>query len=52
MNSRDDILAEINMIKVLTWKLWEESHGSIQKSDWSELKKEVIKEMRKNEKSV
>ena len=45
-NKREDILAEINMIKVLTWKLWEESHGSIQKSDWNELKKEVIKEMR------
>jgi len=46
MNSREDILAEINMIKVLVWKLWEDSHGSIQKNDWSELKKEVIKEMR------
>ena len=46
MNSREDILAEINMIKVLTWKLWEASHGSIQKSHRSELKKEVIKEMR------
>jgi len=46
MNKREDILAEINMIKVLVWKLWEESHGSIQKNDWNELKKEVIKEMR------
>ena len=46
MNNRDDILAEVNMLKVLVWKLWEESHGSIKTKDWYELKKEVIKEMR------
>ncbi len=46
-NSREDILAEINMIKVLVWKLWEESHGSIEKTDWNQMKKEIIKEMRK-----
>ena len=47
MNSREDILAEINMLKVLVWKLWEESHGGIEKSDWNELKKEIIESMRK-----
>tara|TARA_R100001530_G_C4251889_1_gene138063 strand:+ start:128 stop:313 length:186 start_codon:yes stop_codon:yes gene_type:complete len=46
-NNREDILAEINMIKVLVWKLWEESHGSIEKTEWSKMKEEVIKEMRK-----
>ena len=46
MNNREDILAEINMLKVLVWSLWEESHGSIKKNDWNELKKEVIREMR------
>ena len=46
-NSREDILAEINMIKVLVWKLWEESYGSIEKTDWNQMKKEIIKEMRK-----
>ena len=47
MNSREDILAEINMIKVLVFKLWEESHGSIEKKDWKDLKEEIIKTMRK-----
>ena len=50
MNSREDILAEINMMKVLLWKLWEEAHGSIEKNDWEELKKEVLKKMKNNEK--
>ena len=47
MNNREDILAEINMIKVLVWKLWEETHGSIEKNEWDDLKKSVIEEMRK-----
>ena len=47
MNNREDILAEINMIKVLVWKLWEEAHGSIEKNEWDDLKKSVIEEMRK-----
>ena len=47
MNNREDILAEINMMKVLLWELWEESHGKIDKKEWNQLKKEIIKEMRK-----
>ena len=47
MNKREDILAEINMLRVLVWKLWEESHGSIEKNDWNQMKKEIIQEMRK-----
>ena len=45
-NSREDVLAEINILKVLVWRLWEESHGKIDKKDWTELKQEVIKVMR------
>ena len=44
--SREDILAEINMLKVLVWQLWEESHGSINRREWNDLKEEIIKEMR------
>jgi hypothetical protein len=50
MNSREDILAEINMLRALVFKLWEESHGSIEKQSWEEMKEEVIKEMRKKKK--
>ena len=47
MNKREDVLAEINMLKVLVFQLWEESHESIEKKDWNQLKEEIIKEMRK-----
>ena len=47
MNKREDILAEINAIKIVVFKLWEESHKSIEKKDWNQLKEEIIKEMRK-----
>ena len=50
MNSREDILAEINMLRALVFKLWEEAHGSIEKQSWEEMKKEVINKMRNNEK--
>tara|TARA_R110000824_G_scaffold256095_3_gene445027 strand:+ start:75 stop:224 length:150 start_codon:yes stop_codon:yes gene_type:complete len=46
VNSREDILAEINMLKVLVWSLWEEAHGGIKQKDWEEMKDEVIKKMR------
>ena len=49
MNKREDLVAEINMLKVLVWKLWEERHGSIEKNDWKELKREIIKKMRNND---
>ena len=47
MNSREEILAEINMLKILVWRLWEEAHGSIESKDWDKLKDKVIKTMRK-----
>ena len=47
MNSREDVLAEINMLKILVWNLWEEAHGKIDKAEWKQLKEEVVKEMRK-----
>jgi hypothetical protein len=50
MNSREDILAEINMLRALVFKLWEEAHGSIEKQSWEEMKEEVINKMRNNEK--
>tara|TARA_R100001594_G_scaffold44620_2_gene77083 strand:- start:1733 stop:1885 length:153 start_codon:yes stop_codon:yes gene_type:complete len=50
MNNREDILAEINMMKVLLWELWEDSHGKIDKKDWNDLRKEIVKKMRNNEK--
>ena len=44
--SREDILAEANVLKVLVWKLWEDSQGSISNEDWNELKEYILKIMR------
>ena len=44
--SREDILAEVNVLKVLVWKLWEDSQGSISNEDWNELKEYILKIMR------
>ena len=46
MNKREDILAELNMLKVLVWELWEQSYGKIDRKEWRDLKKEMIKKMR------
>ena len=51
MNNREDILAEINMLKVLVWKLWEDRYDDVDRKDWEQMKKEVIKKMRKSETS-
>ena len=51
MNSREDILAEINMLKVLVWKLWEDRFDDIDSKEWDKMKKAVIKKMRKSETS-
>ena len=50
MNSREDILAEINMLKVLVWKLWEDRFDDIDNKEWNKMKKEVKKKMKKSEK--
>ena len=50
LNSREDILAEINMLKVLVWKLWEDRFDDIDNKEWDKMKKEVIKKMRKENK--
>ena len=46
MNSREDVLAEINALKILVWKLWKDKHGSITEKDWNDLKNDVIKKMK------
>ena len=44
MNSREDILAEINMLKIMVSTLWETHYGKI---DEKEFKEEIIKKMKK-----
>ena len=44
--SREDILAEINILKVLVWKLWEDSQGNINNEDWNKLKQYILNIMR------
>ena len=47
LNKREDILAEINLLKTIVLRLWEESHEKLSIEDWRDMKKEMIKKMRK-----
>ena len=49
MNSREEILVEINAMKTTLWWIYKEVSGrSIKPSDWEELKKVILKDrMRK-----
>ena len=48
MNTREEILAEINMLKVMVSKLWEDKHGKISKTEWEKFRKNTIKKMKNN----
>ena len=48
MNSREDILAEINMLKIMVCNLWEAHYGEIDKQEFEEFKNIVIKKMKNN----
>lgn len=49
-NKREDILAEINMLKILVWKLYGDMYGNIDNDDWNLLKEKVIKLMNDDKK--
>ena len=48
MNSREDILAEINMLKIMVSTLWETHYGKIDEKEFKEFKEKVIKKMKNN----
>ena len=48
MNSREDILSEIIMLRIMLNKLWEEVYLKIDKEQWNDFRKEVVKKMRNN----
>ena len=48
MNSREDILAEINILKIMVSTLWETHYGKINEKEFKEFKKKVIEKMKNN----
>ena len=48
MNSREDVLAEINMLKVMVCDLWEMHHGKIDKQEFDDFRENIIKKMKNN----
>ena len=48
INSREQILAEINMLKVMVCNLWEAHYGKINKQEFKEFKNKIIKKMKNN----
>ena len=48
MNTREEILTEINMLRFMVSKLWEDNYGSIDRTEWEEFRKNTIKKMKNN----
>ena len=48
MNTREEILTEINMLRFMVSKLWEEKYGSINRTEWAKFRKDTIKKMKNN----
>ena len=48
MNSREDVLAEINMLKIMVCNLWETHYGKIDKKEFEGFKKNIINKMKNN----
>ena len=40
-STRQDILAEINALKIMVFNLWETHYGSIDKQQFNEFKEEI-----------
>ena len=47
-NSRQEVLAEINALRVMVFSLWEMHYGEMDKQQYDEFKNEIIKKMKNN----
>ena len=47
-NSRQEILAEINALKIMVFDLWETHYGEVETDDYNAFKKNIIKKMKNN----
>ena len=48
MNTREEILTEINMLRFMVSKLWEDNYGSINRTEWEVFRKNTIRKMKNN----
>ena len=48
MNTREEILAEINLLKMMVFNLWETHYGKIDETEMVEFKKNILKKMKNN----
>ena len=47
-NSRQEILAEINALKIMVFDLWETHYGEVETDTYDAFKKNIIKKMKNN----
>ena len=47
-NTRQEVLAEINALRVMVFNLWEMHYGQVDKQQYHEFKSEIIKKMKNN----
>ena len=47
-NSRQEVLAEINALKIMVFDLWEMHYGNVDKQQFDGFKNEIIKKMKNN----
>ena len=47
-NTREEILAEINALKIMVFDLWESHYGKIETDEYNAFKKVIIKKMKNN----
>tara|TARA_R100000808_G_C2145217_1_gene153030 strand:- start:507 stop:656 length:150 start_codon:yes stop_codon:yes gene_type:complete len=47
-NTREEILAEINALKIMVFDLWETHYGEVETETYDAFKKNIIKKMKNN----
>ena len=46
--SREEVLAEINALKIMVFDLWETHYGKVETDTYNAFKKNIIKKMKNN----
>ena len=47
-NTREEILAEINALKIMVFDLWKTHYGEVETETYDAFKKNIIKKMKNN----
>ena len=48
VNTREEILAEMNLLRIMVFNLWEMHYGKIDETEMVEFKENILKNMENN----